>query len=161
MELLEEPTIRDRIDQLLAFCLTLVCVGLAASAVLQVRVVIALAGELADFRRSQFRLATAVGVIILGLAWFIYTMWVVDSHQQGYTLARIARAQGKLMPARFGHRTVMIWLWEHNLQPVDRTLSQECTGPTYCPAPRSGRRRGVAGAAASETLGTRLGPALC
>lgn len=115
MELLEIPKVKDRIDQLLAFILTLGCVALAAYAVIQVRVVIALGGEAADFRRSQFRLATIAGVIVLGLAWFIYTMWVVDSHQQGYTLARIARAQGKRMPVRFTNRPLMTWLWEHNL----------------------------------------------
>ena len=115
MALLEEPKARDRVDQLLAFVLTLVCVALAVYAIIEIRVVIALASELADLRRAQFRLTTIVGVIVLALAWFVYTLWVVDSHQQGYTLARIARAQGKSMPVRFTNRPVMPWLWQHNL----------------------------------------------
>ncbi|MCU0521344.1 MAG: hypothetical protein MUF84_11710 [Anaerolineae bacterium] len=115
MALLEEPKVRDRVDQLLSFVLTLICVALAVYAVIQVRVVIALASELADFRRAQFRLATIFGVIVLSLAWFVYTLWVVDSHQQGYVLARIARAQGKTMPVRFTNQPVMPWLWQHNL----------------------------------------------
>jgi len=115
MELLEEPKLRDRVDQLLAFVLTLVCVGLAAYSTSFVRSTVALAGELANFRRSQFRLANIVGVIVLGIAWFAYTLWVVDSHQQGYLVARIGKARGRKMPARFAGKSIMTWLWEHNL----------------------------------------------
>ncbi len=74
MELLEEPKLSDRADQLLAFVLTLICAGLAAYSTSFVRSAVALAGEMADFRRSQFRLANIVGVIVLGIAWFAYTL---------------------------------------------------------------------------------------
>lgn len=115
MELLEEPKLSDRADQLLAFVLTLICAGLAAYSTSFVRSAVALAGEMADFRRSQFRLANIVGVIVLGIAWFAYTLWVVDSHQQGYMVARIARARGRKMPARFANHPILTWLWKHNL----------------------------------------------
>ena len=52
MELLEEPKLSDRADQLLAFVLTLICVGLAAYSTSYVRSAVALAGEVADFRRN-------------------------------------------------------------------------------------------------------------
>jgi hypothetical protein len=129
MELLGVPKLRDRVDQLLAFVLTLICVGLAAYSVTFVRVAIALAGELADFRRSQFRVANIAGVIVLGIAWFVYTLWIVDSHQQGYLLARIARARGKGMPIRYAGRRIPTWLWQHNLHLAVRRFRVNVTIP--------------------------------
>jgi hypothetical protein len=129
MELMDEPTPQDRLDQLLAFVLTLICVGLALLAAQQIRVAAALVGQLLGFTRAGFRLLNVALMIGLVVSWFVYTLWVADAHQQAHTRARIARARGRKMPAAYAERPVMRWLWMHSLHQVVERFAKNALVP--------------------------------
>lgn len=123
MELLDEPTFKDRVHYAVAFLLTAVCGALGLWAAHQIRVVILLAATVVESRRRGFRVADRFGWVVLGILWLAYAMAVEHSHRTGVTEARVRRARHQEPDRKYENRAVLRWLRKHDLHiAVERFL---------------------------------------
>jgi hypothetical protein len=118
MELLSEPTWRDRFHYLIGYLLTAICGALGLLAAHNIRNTILFLATLGEFRRRGFRIADRAGWFVLGVAWLGYMIVVEASHRKGVTRARIQKARGQELPKRFEERALLRSLWRHDLHLV-------------------------------------------
>ncbi|HOU14245.1 MAG TPA: hypothetical protein PKZ84_14145 [Anaerolineae bacterium] len=115
MELLPKLTLKDHIHYIIAL-IGVVISGLAAFyAMQQTRTTVRAACTLARCSQAEVRLAEIVTLVVLYIAFAIYILAIQPLYTEGVNKGRVARAQGRGMPAEIASNGLYRWLWKHDL----------------------------------------------
>lgn len=115
MELLPKLTLKDHIHYIIAFIGMLISGLVAFYAVQQTRTAVRAACALVRCSQPEVRLAEIVTLIVLGIAFAIYILAIQPLYTEGVNKGRVARAQGRGMPAEIASNGLNRWLWKHDL----------------------------------------------
>ncbi len=115
MELLPKLTLKDHIHYTIALIGVVISGLIAFFAIQQTRTMVRAVCTLARCSRTEVRLAEIVTLIVLGIAFAVYILAIQPLYSEGVNKGRIARAQGRSIPAEITQRALHRWLWKHDL----------------------------------------------